>query len=66
MESVLQDIPNVCNFFDDILIYAENFDKLLTGLRATLARLKEKVLKLKRSKCVFWCKNHSISGAYFP
>lgn len=53
MESVLQDIPNVCNFFDDILIYADNFDNLISTLEATLERLQEKGLKLNRSKCVF-------------
>lgn len=53
MESVLQDIPNVCNFFDDILIYADNFDKLLSVLKTTLTRLLEKGVKLNRSKCVF-------------
>lgn len=36
MESVLQDISNVCNFFDDILIYAENFERLLNVLESTL------------------------------
>ncbi|XP_059222020.1 uncharacterized protein K02A2.6-like isoform X3 [Stomoxys calcitrans] len=53
METILQGINNVCNFFDDILIYADSFDNLLATLEATLTRLREKGLKLNRSKCVF-------------
>ncbi|XP_023305650.2 uncharacterized protein K02A2.6-like [Lucilia cuprina] len=53
MESVLQGIPNVCNFFEDILIYAANFEELLDVLETTLNRLQKKGLKLNQSKCVF-------------
>lgn len=53
METVLQEIPNVRNFFDDILIYAENFDHMLMTLETTLERLKSHGLRLNRSKCVF-------------
>lgn len=28
METVLRDIPNVLNFFDNILVFAENFSNL--------------------------------------
>lgn len=53
MESVLQDISNVCNFFDDILIYAENFERLLNVLESTLRCLQKARVKLNRAKCVF-------------
>lgn len=53
MEEVLQGLPNCINFFDDILLFAENFDKLLEILELTLARMEKCGLKLNKSKCVF-------------
>lgn len=53
MESVLQDLPNVLNFFDDILVFANGFDNLLTILDASLERIRSYGLQLNRSKCIF-------------
>ena len=53
METVLQGIANVCNFFDDILIYAVNFNAMLLTLQTTLDRLREQGLRINRNKCVF-------------
>ncbi|XP_041674676.1 uncharacterized protein K02A2.6-like isoform X2 [Drosophila eugracilis] len=53
METVLQDIPNVLNFFDDILIYAGNMEELLKTLEKTLEKLQNFGLKLNKSKCIF-------------
>lgn len=53
METVLKGIPNVLNFFDDILVFAENFDELLSILDLTLERLTSHGLILNRDKCVF-------------
>ncbi|XP_037808082.1 uncharacterized protein K02A2.6-like isoform X2 [Lucilia sericata] len=53
METVLQGVANVCNFFDDMLIYAVDFDAMLLALQTTLDRLREQGLRLNRSKCVF-------------
>ncbi|XP_011701123.1 PREDICTED: uncharacterized protein LOC105457890 [Wasmannia auropunctata] len=53
IESVLQDIPNVLNFFNDILVFADNFDNLIFSLDAVLQRLRNNGLKLNRDKCIF-------------
>ncbi|XP_031349038.1 uncharacterized protein K02A2.6-like isoform X3 [Photinus pyralis] len=53
METVLKDLLNVVNFFDDILVFAESFEQLLRTLQATLDRMRQHGLRLNRSKCVF-------------
>lgn len=53
MESVLQGVPNVSSFFDDILVHAVNFDEMISNLQITLERLKDSGLRLNKSKCVF-------------
>lgn len=53
MEMAIQGIPNILNFFDDILIYAKNVDELLKILEMTLERLRNLGFKLNRGKCVF-------------
>lgn len=53
METVLQGLPNVRNFFDDVVIHAENFDSLLEITDQTLERIKLHGLRLNRNKCVF-------------
>jgi len=53
METVLQDLPNVLSFFDDILVFAEGFENLLSALDITLERIRAHGLKLNRKKCVF-------------
>jgi len=49
IEAILQDIPNVLNFFDDILVFASSFDHLLSSLDAIFQHL----TKLNHNKCVF-------------
>lgn len=41
------------NFFDDILVFADNFENLLSSLDTVLRRLRTNGLKLNRDKCVF-------------
>ncbi|XP_055633675.1 uncharacterized protein K02A2.6-like [Toxorhynchites rutilus septentrionalis] len=53
MESVLQGLDNVVSFYDDIIVFARNFDELLLALTATLERMKQNGLQLNKSKCVF-------------
>ena len=36
LEMVFRDLPNVRNFFDDIVIYAKDFSSLLSSLDCTL------------------------------
>lgn len=52
IEAVLQDLSNVKNFYDDLLLFAEDFDSLLRVLK-TLKRLRKHGLRLNRKKCVF-------------
>lgn len=53
METVLQGLSNVVNFYDDILIHAASFEEMLDVLEKTLERLRTNGLRLNRSKCVF-------------
>lgn len=53
METILEGLPGVTNFFDDIIIPANGFDNLLSVLSATLERLKTHGIRLNRAKCVF-------------
>ena len=53
IETVIQGTPNVLNFFDDLLVFANFFDSLLIILDTVLQRLKEHGLRLNRSKCAF-------------
>lgn len=53
MESVIQNLKNTLNFFDDIIVFADTFDELLLALDKTLGCLKQHGLQLNREKCVF-------------
>ncbi|XP_058448901.1 uncharacterized protein K02A2.6-like [Malaya genurostris] len=54
MESVLQGLDDiVVSFYDDIIVFARDFDNLLQALTIILDRLRESGLRLNRSKCVF-------------
>ncbi|XP_024877348.1 uncharacterized protein K02A2.6-like, partial [Temnothorax curvispinosus] len=53
METILEGLPGVTNFFDDIIIPADGFDNLLSVLSATLERLRTHGIRLNRAKCVF-------------
>nr|XP_029733914.1 uncharacterized protein K02A2.6-like [Aedes albopictus] len=53
MESVLQGLDNVVSFYDDVIVFAKNFDELLLALTATMDRMKQNGLRLNRSKCIF-------------
>ncbi|XP_062704044.1 uncharacterized protein K02A2.6-like [Aedes albopictus] len=54
MESVLQGLDDVVvSFYDDIIVFAKDFESLLQALRVTLDRLRRSGLHLNRAKCVF-------------
>lgn len=53
MEGLLQGIPGVVVYLDDILVTGVNQDNHLKTLAEVLARLKEAGLRLKRGKCMF-------------
>ncbi|KAG1927461.1 retrotransposable element [Pimephales promelas] len=53
IEGVLQGIPYVAVFLDDILVTGRNDEEHLQTLARVLRRLQEAGLRLKRSKCSF-------------
>jgi len=53
MENLLQGIPNVIVYIDDILVSGASEAEHLVVLRKVLSRLKEAGLRLKKHKCVF-------------
>ncbi|XP_030757203.1 uncharacterized protein K02A2.6-like [Sitophilus oryzae] len=53
MKTVLQGLENVVSFFDDIIVYADNFDKLIQALNLILDRFRQHGLKLNPCKCTF-------------
>ena len=53
METVLQGIPSVFVYIDDILVTGRNLQEHLQNLEAVLARLEKHGFRLKREKCAF-------------
>ena len=53
MENVLQGIPNVCAYLDDILISGPTTSAHLKNLEEVLARLESSGMRLKREKCEY-------------
>lgn len=51
MEQLLQGIPGVIPYFDDMLMSATSCAKLLERLREVLKWLQQMSLKVKRNKC---------------
>ena len=53
MEGILQGIPNVAVYIDDILVTGKTDEEHLDTLDRVLTRLQEKGLRLKKRKCEF-------------
>ena len=53
MENILQGIPHVCVYIDDILVTGTTDDDHLHNLEEVLTRLEKANLRLKRNKCAF-------------
>ncbi|KAI4895675.1 hypothetical protein NFI96_020671 [Prochilodus magdalenae] len=53
MEGILQGIPNVAVYLDDILVSGPTEEEHLHNLKEVLQRLESSGLRLKRSKCTF-------------
>uniref|UniRef100_A0A670HPH4 Gypsy retrotransposon integrase-like protein 1 n=1 Tax=Podarcis muralis TaxID=64176 RepID=A0A670HPH4_PODMU len=51
MERLLQGLPGVVPYFDDVLVSADSHQQLFERLRAVLTRFQEARLKVKREKC---------------
>ena len=62
MEALLQDIPAVMVYIDDILITGKSEEEHLETLERVLARLEESGLKLKRSKCLLMAPSVTYLG----
>lgn len=54
IERILQGIPNVVNFIDDILITGKNNEEHLQTMKQVLKKLNQAGLKLEKSKCEFF------------
>ena len=53
IETILQGIPHVCVYLDDILITGENDDEHLQTLETVLSLLEKAGIRLKHKKCSF-------------
>ena len=53
MENLLQGIPRVCVYLDDILVSGANEQEHLANLEQVLQQLESAGMKLKRPKCAF-------------
>jgi len=53
METLLQGLPGVCLYLDDILITGKTDQEHLTNLSAVLQKLAATSMKLKPEKCFF-------------
>ena len=53
MENLLQGIPGVVVYIDDILVTGKTQEEHLAILERVLSRLESAGLRLKRNKCVF-------------
>ena len=53
MEGLVQDLPCICVYFDDILVTGASKKDHLNNLEAVLARLKSAGFRMKKHKCSF-------------
>lgn len=54
IERILQGIPNVVNFIDEILITGKNEMKHFNIIKKVLTRLEKAGLRLEKTKCAFF------------
>ena len=53
MDNILQGLPGVCTYLDDILVTGKTADEHTKNLNAVLTRLREAGMRLKKTKCQF-------------
>lgn len=54
IQYLVQDLPGILVYFDDILVFGQDQDDHLAKLHAVLKRLHESGLKLNQEKCEFF------------
>ena len=62
MESLLQGMPGVAVYLDDILVFGKSEEEHLSALEQVLNRLEEAGLLLNRGKCVFMAESVAYLG----
>ncbi|KAL5517106.1 hypothetical protein EMCRGX_G002578 [Ephydatia muelleri] len=62
MDEILQGIPRVVCYLDDILISGSSDKEHLTNLEEVLKRLREAGIHLCKEKCVFWAESVEYLG----
>ena len=62
MDTILQGMSHVICYLDDVLITGQSKAEHLRTLEAVLERLETEGLTLKRSKCIFMCKQVEYLG----
>ena len=62
MESILQRVPHVSIYIDDVLLTGTTRKEHLRTLETVLSRLQQAGLKLKRSKCSFFASSIEYLG----
>ena len=55
MDTILQDIPNVICYIDDIIVTGSNDKTHLRNLATVFERLRKHRIQMKREKCNFMC-----------
>ena len=53
MENLLQGVPQVCVYIDDILVIGSTMEEHLHHLEEVLSHLERTGMRLKKGKCVF-------------
>jgi len=54
MDVILQEIPSVICYLDDLLVIGASDQEQLQNLRQALSRLKEQGVKLKKKSALFY------------
>lgn len=62
MDSILQGIPNIFSYIDDLIIGANSIEELMSIVRQVLDRLKEYNVKVNWDKCHWFCKRVLFLG----
>ena len=62
MDTVLQGLPNVICYLDDVLVTGSTVEEHLSNLEGVLKRLQQHNIRAKKSKCFFLCDSTEYLG----